>query len=180
MSPEEHEELRRQVEDLLIKGYVRESLSPCAVPALLIPKKDRSWRINTLNDHLSHLRDVLLALRKENLYIAKQKCEFGASEVLFLGYVVSAAGLRVDPQKVEAAVVSWPTPTTITEVRSFHGLASFYRRFVHNFSALMDPITDCMKQTSFAWTSEADAAFAVIKDKLTTAPILVLPDSILL
>lgn len=283
MSPEEHEELRRQVEDLLIKGYVRESLSPCAVPALLIPKKDRSWRMcvdsrainkittryrfpiprlddlldqvgkaaiftkldlksgyhqirirpgdewkttfktreglfewlvmpfglsnapstfmrvmnqalrpfigrfvvvyfddilifsNTLNDHLSHLRDVLLALRKENLYIAKQKCEFGASEVLFLGYVVSAAGLRVDPQKVEA-VVSWPTPTTITEVRSFHGLASFYRRFVHNFSALMDPITDCMKQTSFAWTSEADAAFAVIKDKLTTAPILVLPD----
>ena len=283
MSPEEHEELRRQVEDLLKKGYLRESLSPCAVPALLIPKKDSSWRmcvdsraINkittryrfpiprlddlldqigkasiftksdlksgyhqirirpgdewktafktreglfewlvmpfglsnalstfirvmnqalrqfigrfvvvyfddilifsmTMEEHLDHLRDVLLALRKENLFIAKQKCEFGASEVLFLGYVVSAAGLRVDPLKVDA-VASWPTPITVTEVRSFHRLASFYRRFVHNFSAIMAPLTDCMKSAAFSWTPAADAAFAVIKHKLTTAPILVLPD----
>lgn len=283
MSPEEHEELRRQVEELLLKGYVRESLSPCAVPALLIPKKDHSWRMcidsrainkittryrfpiprlddlldqigsasifskldlksgyhqirirpgdewktafktreglfewlvmpfglsnapstfmrvmnqslrpfigkfvvvyfddilifsKTMDDHLQHLRAVLLALRKDQLFIAKQKCEFGASRVLFLGYVISAEGLRVDPQKVEA-ISSWPIPTSISEVRSFHGLASFYRRFIHNFSAVMSPITDCMKGVTFSWSEDASQAFAQIKLKLTTAPVLVLPN----
>lgn len=283
MSPQEHDELRRQVEELLAKGHIRESLSPTAVPALLIPKKDGTWRMcvdsrainkitvryrfpiprlddlldqigraavfskldlksgyhqiriqpgdewktafktregvfewlvmpfglsnapstfmrvmnqalrpfigkfvvvyfddilvfsSSLHSHLEHLTDVLAVLRREKLFAARHKCVFGAKEALFLGYIVSTRGLEVDPGKVES-IKTWPTPTTITAVRSFHGLASFYRRFVHHFSSITAPLTDCMRGTSFVWTPEADKAFRTIKDKLTTAPILVLPD----
>ncbi|GJV41637.1 putative nucleotidyltransferase, ribonuclease H [Tanacetum coccineum] len=196
MSPGEHEELRRQVEELVSKGHVRESMSPCAVPALLTPKKDGSWRmcvdsraINKItvryyqirlrpndewkttfktreglyewllfSEHVTHVRQVLTLLRKDSFYAATKKCVFMTPKVLFLGYVVSGEGIQVDESKV-AAVQEWPTPTTITEVRSFHGLASFYRRFIPNFSSIMAPLTDCMKGKSFVWTEEAESAF---------------------
>ncbi|PKI36963.1 hypothetical protein CRG98_042664 [Punica granatum] len=163
MSPTEHEELRRQVEELVSKRFIRESMSPCAVPALLVPKKDRSWRmcvdsraINKITvsvdpeQHLIHLREVISVLRHEKLYATLKKCVFMRSEVLFLSYIVSADGLRVDLSKVEA-IKQWPRPTNITEVRSFHSLASFYRLFIHHFSSIMAPLTDCMKGGGFEW-----------------------------
>ena len=95
---------------------------------------------------------------------------------MFLGYVVSKDGLSVDEFKVEA-VKQWPIPKNVHEVRSFHGLVSFYWRFISNFSTIMVPITYCMKSGKFEWTHSATQAFHLIEQKLTTSPILLLPDS---
>ena len=126
-------------------------------------------------EHLQHLREVLMILRQEQFYAATKKCVFMTRSVLFLGYVVSEGGIQVDQNKVEA-IKEWPQPRTITEVRSFHGLTSFYRRFIPHFSSVMAPVTDCMKGKQFVWTEEADSAFQQIKTLLTTTSILRYPD----
>ncbi|KAG5534031.1 hypothetical protein RHGRI_022247 [Rhododendron griersonianum] len=262
MSPREREEIQRQVTDLLEKDYIRASLSPCAVPTLLTPKKDGSWRmcvdsraINKITikyrfpiprlddmldclagskvfskidlrsgyhqirvrpgdewktafktphglfewlvmpfgltnapstfmrvmtqmlqpllgicvvvyfddilvysrcfeDHLSHLQQVFEILRREKFYGNLKKCSFAIDKVVFLGYVVSSKGVHMDEDKIKA-IVEWPTPTSVHEVRSFHGLVTFYRRFIANFSSIAAPLTDCLKQRVFIWSQEA-------------------------
>jgi len=125
--------------------------------------------------HMQHLREVLEVLRREKLFGGLKKCAFMTDSVLFLGYIVSKDGLAVDESKVEA-IKQWPGPRTLFDIRSFHGLASFYRRFIPHFSTIMAPITECMKGGSFTWTAEATEAFREIKLKLTSAPVLILPD----
>ena len=94
---------------------------------------------------------------------------------MFLGFIVSAQGLKPDPGKV-GSIKEWPVPQTIKDIRSFHGLASFYRRFIKNFSSVMSPINECLKNSSFTWTKSAQRAFEQIKNHMTEAPVLVLPD----
>ena len=233
-NPEETKELQKQVGELMEKGYVRDSLSPCAVPVILVPKKDGTWRMcvdcrainnitvkyrhpiprlddmfdelhgscifskidlksgyhqirmkegdewktafktkyglydwlvmpfgltnapstfmrlmnhvlrafigkfvvvyfddiliysKNLDDHLIHLKYVLDVLRKERLFANLKKCTFCMDKLVFLGFVVSARGIQVDEEKVRA-IQDWPSPTSVSKVRSFHGLASFYR-----------------------------------------------------
>ncbi|XP_027156432.1 uncharacterized protein LOC113757267, partial [Coffea eugenioides] len=139
MGPDETKELQRQIEELLTKGWARESLSPCAVPVILVPKKDGSWRMCT-------------------------DC-----------FVVSKQGIKVDEEKVKA-IREWPTPSTVGEVRSFHGLASFYRRFVKDFSTIAAPLTAVIKKNEpFVWRDAQVRAFQMLKHQLTHAPLLALP-----
>ena len=283
-NPEETKELQRQVEELLEKGHVRESLSPCAVPVLLVPKKDGTWRMcvdcravnkitvkyrhpiprlddmldelygacfftkidlmsgyhqirmkvgdewktafktkyglyewmvmpfgltnapstfmrlmnhvlrdfigkfvvvyfddiliysKSLDEHVLYLKSVLDTLRREKLYAKLKKCSFCMDKVVFLGFVISADGVHVDEEKVKA-IKDWPTPKSVGDVRSFHGLASFYRRFVKDFSTIAAPLTEIIKKdVGFKWKEAQELAFNTLKDKLCSAPILSLPN----
>ena len=283
-NPQETKEIQRQVDELISKGWVRDSMSPCAVPVILVPKKDGTWRMcsdcralnnitikyrhpiprlddlldelhgacyfskidlksgynqiriregdewktafktkyglyewlvmpfgltnapstfmrlmnhilrefigkfvvvyfddiliysTSLDLHIDHLKSVLTVLREEQLYANLEKCIFCTNHVVFLGFVVSSKGVQVDEEKVRA-IQEWPTPKSVTEVRSFHGLASFYRRFVKDFSTLAAPLNEVLKKNvGFKWGEKQEEAFNVLKQKLTNAPILALPN----
>ena len=127
-------------------------------------------------EHEYHLRIVLQLLRDHQLYAKFSKCEFWLTEVRFLGHVVSASGVLVDPEKVEA-VMSWERPKSVFEIRSFLGLAGYYRRFIEDFSRLAAPMTRLTrKEVKFEWDDRCEEAFLELKRRLTSAPILIVPD----
>ncbi|XP_058741647.1 uncharacterized protein LOC131614034 [Vicia villosa] len=126
----------------------------------------------TIEEHMENLRIVLSVLREKQLFAKFSKCEFWMSEVKFLGHVISGGGVAVDPSKVEA-VINWERSKNATEVRSFLGLAGYYRRFITGFSKLALPLTRLTrKEVSFEWNSKCEKSFQKLKEKLTTAPVL--------
>ncbi|KAL4027946.1 hypothetical protein IC575_011136 [Cucumis melo] len=127
-------------------------------------------------EHKEHLRIVLQTLRDNKLYAKFSKCEFWLKQVSFLGHVVSKAGVSVDPAKIEA-VTGWTRPSTVSEVRSFLGLAGYYRRFVENFSRIATPLTQLTRKGApFVWSKACEDSFQNLKQKLVTAPVLTVPD----
>jgi hypothetical protein len=115
-------------------------------------------------------------LQQENLLINLKKSSFMKIELIYLGFVISSNELKMDLEKVRV-IKEWPSPRSIFKVRSFHGLASVYRKFIRNFSGICTPILDIVKkkQKSFNWTQEAKKRFRVLKEKIIGQPILVLP-----
>jgi len=121
---------------------------------------------------MDHLRQVLNVLRKESLYANLKMCDFCTDIIIFLGYVVSAKSIKMDEAKVKA-IQEWPTPKLITEVRSFHSLASLYKRFVKGFSMTTSPLIEIIKKSvGFKWGKEQENAFSL----LISTPLLSLPD----
>jgi hypothetical protein len=281
----ENEEVKRQVLDLLDKGLVRESLSPCVVLTVLGPKKDEGWRMcidsrainkitiryrfplqrmddlmdflsgdfffskidlksgyhqirmregdewkttfktneglyewivmpfgltnapstfmrlmnevlkefigkfvivylddilifsKTNAENLKHLAIVMKRLQQEKILINMNKCSFMKTKLIYLGFFISVDKLRMDPSKVEV-IKNWPSPKNIFEVRIFHGLASFYWKFIKNFSGISAPIMDTVKKRHnyFHWTKEVEKRFNLLKRKITEQPIQVFPD----
>ncbi|GJR01207.1 putative reverse transcriptase domain-containing protein [Tanacetum coccineum] len=127
-------------------------------------------------EHEAHLKTILDLLKKEKLYAKFLKCKFWLKEVQFLGNMVNRVDIHVDPSKVES-VKNWKTPESPTEIRSFLGLAGYYRRFSENFSKIAKPLTLLtQKNKTYVWGDKQDEAFQILKEKLCNAPVLALPD----
>ncbi|GBG62445.1 hypothetical protein CBR_g30765 [Chara braunii] len=237
MFPAELEELRKQLETLTSKGWIRPSTSEFGGPVLFVPKGNGEFRmcidyrglnkiarksteplprIDDLLDmvqgctvfsrldlksgyhqiemaeedvykttfktreHAEHLARVPQSLRDSQYKINREKSSFGVPSVIYLGHVISGDGLAPEAAKI-AAIQEWPQPQTVRDVRSFMGLASYYRKFVRNFSAAAAPLTNLAKKdTPFLWSLHCQLAFTRLKKALTRAPVMKLPDPTLL
>ncbi|WVZ57663.1 LOW QUALITY PROTEIN: hypothetical protein U9M48_008023 [Paspalum notatum var. saurae] len=127
-------------------------------------------------EHEEHLRVVLTRLREHKLYAKFSKCAFWLKEVGFLGHILSEKGVAVDPSKVKD-VLNWKQPETVTEIRSFLGLAGYYRRFIKDFSKIAKPMTSLTKKNAkFVWGPKCEDGFRELKKLPTTRPVLAQPD----
>ena len=128
-----------------------------------------------LPDHVQRLRKIFERLRVAQLKLKHRKCKELQRRVGFLGYVVSEAGIATDLEKIKS-VETWPTPTSLKEVRSFLGLCSYHRRFVKGFSEIATPLHRFAgENVSFIWTPECQQAFEELRLALTTTPVLAMP-----
>ncbi|GBG65410.1 hypothetical protein CBR_g50771 [Chara braunii] len=126
--------------------------------------------------HVQHIQWALHALRDASFKVTLEKCQFFLTTISFLGHVVTDKRLQPEPQKV-AVIRDSLVPTTITQVRAFLGLASYYRRFIKDFAAIAGPLTNLLrKDQSLIWTPECDQAFFKLKAALISVPVLIRPD----
>ncbi|KAG7543335.1 Integrase catalytic core [Arabidopsis thaliana x Arabidopsis arenosa] len=156
----------------MMNGIFRDCLDEFVIifiDDILVYSKDRG-------EHKRHLEAVLTRLREQKLYAKLSKCSFWQRSIGFLGHIVSEEGVSVDPEKIRS-IKQWPTPRNATEVRSFLGLAGYYRKFVKGFASLAQAMTLLTrKDTKFVWTKECEESFSGLKGMLTSAPVLVLPE----
>ena len=123
------------------------------------------------------MKEVLQRLRDNDLFARPEKCSFDKTEVEYLGMFVNRDGIKMDDAKVKA-ITEWPAPTNVCGVRSFLGLANFYRRFIKDYAKLAKPLTDLtQKDKVFSWGTAEAEAFAALQTRFTTAPILTYPDN---
>ncbi|XP_028085074.1 uncharacterized protein LOC114286177 [Camellia sinensis] len=182
-APAELAVLKEQLQELLHKGFIRPITSPWGASALFAKKKDGSLRLHDIliyspseEEHERNLRMILQLLTEHQLYAKYEKCEFWLTKARFLGHVVLGDGQIVDSSKIEV-VLNWEQPKNVSEIRSFWGLAGYYLRFVKNFSSLASPLTRLTRKgVKFVWSETCENSFQELKFRLTTAPILIIPE----
>ncbi len=157
----------------IMNDAFRDLLDKCVIVYLddiLIFSKD--W-----STHKEHVNEVCNIIRRHKLYCKKSKCQFGTSSIEFVGHVVSHNKVMMDPGKLKA-VSQWPSPKNVRQLRQFLGFANFYRKFIHGFAKVASPLTDCLKKKglAFGWSDAQEAAFQDLKERLTSAPVLAIPD----
>jgi len=125
------------------------------------------------NDHLQHLQQVLETLRKHQFYLKLSKCSFAQASLEYLGHIISDSGVATDQTKIEA-MVNWPIPTSMTELRAFLDLIGYYRKFVSKYGVLAKPLTNILRLKAFQWSPQAQQAFDNIKLAMTKTLVLAL------
>jgi len=132
---------------------------------------------SSLEEHAEHLRKVFQKLRENKLYAKLEKCEFGVTEMDFLGHRITQEGLMMDDHKVKA-ILDWEPPKSVPALRSFLGLASYYRKFIKNFAKIAAPLTNLLKKSAitYDWDEACDETFGTLKGILVKVPVLKLPD----
>jgi hypothetical protein len=131
---------------------------------------------NTLEEHVVLLRKVFDILHTNKFYIKRNKCFFAQPSVEYLGHVISGEGVATDPNKVQA-VMEWKTPTNIRQLRGFLGLTGYYWRFIQHYGIINRPLTELPKKNqTFHWSTEAEQAFQILKQKMVQAPVLAVPN----
>jgi len=130
-----------------------------------------------LEEHAKHLLKVFQKLKENKLYAKFEKCEFGVTEVNFLGHTITQEGLKMDDHKVKA-IVDWEPPKSVPALRYFLGLASYYRKFIKNFAKIASPLTNLLKKSAiiYEWEGTCDETFETLKGILVKVPVLKLPD----
>ncbi|KAL3681508.1 hypothetical protein R1sor_024464 [Riccia sorocarpa] len=153
-------------------GLMNDIFRPYLDQSVIVFLDDILVYSRTLAEHQRHLRQVLQILRDNHLYAKLSKCEFGKTEVDYLGHRVSAKGIQVMEEKVEA-IQRWTAPQDQTQLKSFLGLTGFYRRFVRRFAHIAQPLTSMLgKGKPWRWGTTQDIAFEALKEALLHAPIL--------
>lgn len=131
---------------------------------------------SSYEEHVVHLRLVFALLSKDQWKIKLSKCSFSQKEIRYLGHIISEQGVSTDPSKI-SAISQWPRPVNAKELRSFLGLAGYYRKFVRHFGIISKPLTDLLnKHALFVWTVDHDKSFAALKSALCSSPVLALPN----
>ncbi|KAL5583151.1 hypothetical protein UlMin_015593 [Ulmus minor] len=127
------------------------------------------------NMHLEHVKQDFEILRHHTFVLKLKKCAFGQQELEYLGHIVTAHGVKVDQNKIQA-MLDWPRPTNVSKLRGFLGLTDYYRKFVCNYGILARPLTTLLKKGQLGWTAEAETSFKLVQQAMTTTPTLPMPN----